>query len=168
MLKLNQSVFGFGTRSSIKPICLADRSFAARTGYQCVVTGWGRSEKGNIQHPFNTILSFSCQLSGSVTTDVLQKLDQPLVEWQKCARIWDGIGWPVTEKHICVGDLTSENGVCTGDSGGPVQCKLNNGEWAQLGITSWTASSCTAQGYAAVFTRVSAFRQWIEDKIENN
>ena len=79
---------------------------------------------------------------------MLQKLYQPLLNWRQCAAAWQGVGWPVTENHVCVGDLRSQKGVCSGDSGrrvmqsfdfqrfifdllphsgGPVQCRLDNG-----------------------------------------
>ena len=108
LIKLNQSV-DFKTNNHLKPICLADMKFIVRSGYHCVVSGWGKGEKG------------------SVVTDVLQKLDQPLLNYEQCAKAWEGIGWPVTNKHVCVGDLKSQQGVCSGDSGGPVQCRLANG-----------------------------------------
>lgn len=101
-------------------------------------------------------------------TDILQKLQQPLLDWQKCANAWKGIGWPITEKNVCVGDLTSQKGVCSGDSGGPVQCRLANGEWLQVGVTSWTTSACNIQGYAAVFTKVSSHLDWIRSKVDSN
>ncbi|KAI2801783.1 hypothetical protein BLOT_009600 [Blomia tropicalis] len=149
LIKLNQSV-DFKTNNHLKPICLADMKFIVRSGYHCVVSGWGKGEKG------------------SVVTDVLQKLDQPLLNYEQCAKAWEGIGWPVTNKHVCVGDLKSQQGVCSGDSGGPVQCRLANGEWMQVGVTSWTTNICTATGYAAVFTQVNAYLDWINKNIESN
>lgn len=101
-------------------------------------------------------------------TDVLQKLTQPLLDSNQCARVWAGVGWPVTANHVCVGDLKTPKGVCNGDSGGPVQCRLNNGEWTQVGVTSWTTRTCIAPGYAAVFTRVSSYRDWIANQIRRN
>lgn len=99
LLKLEKSVDFKGADRHLKPVCLADSSFTVRTGQQATVVGWGKGDKG------------------PRVTDVLQKLQQPLLDWQKCANAWKGIGWPVTEKNVCVGDLTSQKGVCSGDSG---------------------------------------------------
>ena len=100
LLKLEKKVDLTGADRHLKPVCLADAAtFTVRTGQQATVVGWGKGDKG------------------PRTTDVLQKLQQPLLDWQKCANAWKGIGWPVTEKNVCVGDLTSQKGVCSGDSG---------------------------------------------------
>lgn len=113
----------------------------------------------------NPTLSGPHFLSGPRLTDVLQKLSQPLLDWRQCANAWKGVGWPVTEKNVCIGDLRSPIGVCSGDSGGPIQCRLNNGEWLQVGVTSWTTSVCNAPGYAAVFTQVSSHLDWVRNKV---
>ncbi|OTF79175.1 Group 3 mite allergen-like protein (serine protease), partial [Euroglyphus maynei] len=108
----------------LSPICLAKWNDIPKKNYVCVVTGWGRSKNGHI------------------VTDVLQKLPQPIHNYQSCKKIWKDVGWPITRHHICVGDLKGGKGVCNGDSGGPIQCRLKNGEWVQFGIASWTISDC--------------------------
>lgn len=149
LLKLEKSLDFKGADKHLKPVCLADSSFVVRTGMPAFVVGWGKGDKG------------------PRTTDILQKLQQPLLDYQKCADAWKGIGWPVTEKNVCVGDLTSQKGVCSGDSGGPAQVRLATGDWLQVGITSWTTSACNIQGYAAVFTKVSSHIDWIREKVNS-
>ena len=71
----------------------------------------------------------------------------------------------VTEKQICVHDDTppegSRPGACSGDSGGPMMC--GSGHNVLAGITSWVIkdyNECRGN-YPSVFTRVSAYRDWI-------
>ena len=67
----------------------------------------------------------------------------------------------VTEKMICVHEDTPPEGsrpsICFGDSGGPMMCGSEHNILA--GITSWGAD-CSGN-YPSVFTRVSAYRDWI-------
>lgn len=46
LIKLERPVDLQGRDSHIKPVCLADQSFVIRTGLQCVVSGYGRGDKG--------------------------------------------------------------------------------------------------------------------------
>ena len=43
-----------------------------------------------------------------------------------------------------------------GDSGGPLYV-----DGQIVGITSWSANGCAAQGFPGVFTRVASYRDWI-------
>ncbi|CAJ0957786.1 unnamed protein product [Ranitomeya imitator] len=56
-----------------------------------------------------------------------------------------------------------------GDSGGPLNCQASNGSWEVHGIVSFGSGiSCNYEKKPTVFTRVSAFLDWINDKIVNN
>jgi hypothetical protein len=57
------------------------------------------------------------------------------------------------------GDLNMA-GVCPGDSGGPLLIRVSGG-WELAGITSWGWIPCWSFGYPGVFTRVSAFGDWV-------
>ena len=150
LLELERPVALEGSESHIKPICLPPANFKVREGFNCVATGWGKGQ------------------NGPVVTDILQKIKQPLLDSKRCKEAWGDIGWPISEKQLCLGDLKSEVGVCSGDSGGPINCALPGGGWMQVGVTSWTTNTCTYPGYAAVFTRVSAYIDWIQDTIAKN
>lgn len=51
-----------------------------------------------------------------------------------------------------------------GDSGGPLNCQAENGDWEVHGIASFvSALGCNAAKKPTVFTRVSAFEDWIEE-----
>lgn len=51
-----------------------------------------------------------------------------------------------------------------GDSGGPLVAKVCDNKWAVVGIVSYGVG-CATPGFAGVYTRVSAYAQWITEKI---
>nr|AYV99573.1 venom polypeptide [Dolopus genitalis] len=63
-------------------------------------------------------------------------------------------------KEICV-DGSDAKSVCGGDSGGPLVMEDANGERTLIGLTSFGSRHGCSKGFPTVFTRVSAFRDWI-------
>ena len=45
---------------------------------------------------------------------------------------------------------------CAGDSGGPLLCENDRGDWTLYGITSW-GLGCGAEKYPGVYTSVKGF-----------
>uniref|UniRef100_A0A4W4E375 Peptidase S1 domain-containing protein n=1 Tax=Electrophorus electricus TaxID=8005 RepID=A0A4W4E375_ELEEL len=93
--------------------------------------------------------------------DKLQQALLPVVEQSVCSQSdW----WGVTVKPTMVcagGDIRSS---CNGDSGGPLNCKGSDGRWYLQGITSFVSSrTCNELKKPTVFTRVSAFNDWLEE-----
>ncbi|KAB0797802.1 hypothetical protein PPYR_08795 [Photinus pyralis] len=88
----------------------------------------------------------------------LQYLDVVTVSVAKCRGMWDAAGWEylaIDDTQVCT--LTrSGQGACKGDSGGPLVTRSG----VQIGIASM-ANPC-ALGTPDVFTRVSAYADWIE------
>ncbi|OWF53441.1 Transmembrane protease serine 2 [Mizuhopecten yessoensis] len=103
----------------------------------CTATGWG-----------TTYL-------GGQTTRYLEEIDLPIIANSQCRYI---MGNAVTSSNICAG-YTRGHGVCKGDSGGPLICKVNN-HWTLAGITSW-GYGCAEAHTPGVYTRASAFLDWI-------
>ncbi|KAK8773297.1 hypothetical protein V5799_012158 [Amblyomma americanum] len=57
-------------------------------------------------------------------------------------------------------------GPCTGDSGGPLATKMNNGRFVQVGIVSMGgANNCGSQ--PNVYTRVDVLMPWIQEEINS-
>lgn len=57
---------------------------------------------------------------------------------------------------------------CKGDSGGPLMTTdSSNGTpyWYMVGVVSFGASPCGLEGYPGVYTRVSAYMDWIEARL---
>jgi len=128
-------------------------------------TGWGRVKWNKVD--------------GS---DILQEVQLPIVSNEECQRnystkirLWD--------KQMCAGGMVDEDS-CGGDSGGPlvlpvpmkVLVQNRNGspgakeklrpKYFQLGITSFGPTHCGIGGLPAVYTKISAYKDWILDNIE--
>ncbi|XP_048511334.1 trypsin 3A1-like [Athalia rosae] len=125
--------------STTFPIPVAKKTDIFFSGVLVTVTGWGKlSQFGN----------------GS---KILQKVEIPLVSWKECAKAYEE--HPITERMICAGVLNAGGkDACQGDSGGPLAL---NGKL--IGIVSW-GFGCAHPSYPGVYTRVTAFREWIETK----
>ncbi|CAH2100317.1 unnamed protein product [Euphydryas editha] len=121
----------------VKPIKMPDEDTLG--GADLILTGWGR-----LSYP------------GSLP-DKLQTINLTALSVDDCQKIYSGVVSPsVQETQIC--SLTKRGeGACHGDSGGP----LVEGDRV-VGIVSW-GMPC-AKGYPDVYTRVFAFKNWIEEK----
>ncbi|KAM6142233.1 elastase-1-like [Phoenicopterus ruber ruber] len=117
-------------------------------GYPCYITGWG-------------VVS----VSGS-STDTLQEVMLPVVDHEICSQNdWWGSQAKVT--MICAGGDGVRSG-CSGDSGGPLNCYKDN-KWQVHGIVSFgLVPYCNTYQKPTVFTRVSAYVDWIYSTAVNN
>ncbi|GFO48526.1 serine protease [Plakobranchus ocellatus] len=111
----------------------------------CVVTGWGNDHTGNSQRH-------------------LQKVSIPVQSNAKCNEWLEG-EW-VTSNMMCAGFEEGGKGSCFGDSGGPLVCK-KNGVWKLAGIVSGSVYfSCANPNKPGIYTRVSSYLDWIDEKIQ--
>ncbi|XP_011873943.1 PREDICTED: chymotrypsin-1-like [Vollenhovia emeryi] len=108
----------------------------APAGSACTLSGWGRT-------------SF-----GGIVPNNLQEIELSVYSQAKCKQTH----WNVQSSHICTLTKVGE-GACHGDSGGPLVAK-----GVQIGIVSF-GRPC-ALGAPDVFTRVSAFEDWIQKHVE--
>ncbi|XP_031516400.1 chymotrypsin-C-like [Papio anubis] len=129
---------------TIQVACLPEKDSLLPNDYPCYVTGWGR-----------------LWTNGPIADELQQGL-QRVVDHATCSRI-DWWGFMVTETMVCAGG----DGIisaCSGDSGGPLNCQLENGSWEVFGIVSFGSP----WGYntfkkPVVYTRVSAYIDWINE-----
>ncbi|XP_048206239.1 chymotrypsin-like elastase family member 2A [Perognathus longimembris pacificus] len=117
--------------------------------YPCYVTGWGRLQ------------------TGGASPDILQQGRLLVVDFATCSKSsWWGSAVKTT--MICAGG----DGVissCNGDSGGPLNCQADNGQWQVHGIVSFGSTlGCNYPRKPSVFTRVSNYIGWINSAIANN
>ncbi|XP_006266046.1 chymotrypsin-C-like [Alligator mississippiensis] len=126
---------------TIQPACLPPAGELLPQGFPCYVTGWGR-----------------LWTNGPISDD-LQQAVLPIVDYATCSQpAWWGS--MVRKTMVCAGGdgVTS---ACNGDSGGPLNC--HHGDvWQVFGIVSFgSAEGCNTLNKPTVFTRVSAYIDWI-------
>ncbi|XP_025929829.1 chymotrypsin-C [Apteryx rowi] len=133
---------------SIQAACLPPSGLLLPQGYPCYVTGWGRIR------------------TNGPLADVLQQALLPVVDEATCTQS-DWWGSLVKSTMVCAGGDGIVSG-CNGDSGGPLNCQ-RDGLWEVDGIVSFGSSlGCNTLRKPTVFTRVSAYIDWINEKISNN
>lgn len=125
----------------IKAACMPTRGMEFTGNGDCWISGWGNTENG--------------------TPDVLQEKKVDVHTNSDCSNAW---GSSIINSQICVGNGYA---ACNGDSGGPLSCRVG-GKWYVAGATSWGRSGCQTSGYPSVYSRVSEFRDWIDDTIMSN
>lgn len=111
-----------------------------------------------------------CMASGFGVTDVgypsesqfLKVVHLPLINSHECNEIYE---WELGEDMICAGYEDGGKGVCWGDVGGPLACRIQ-GNWTLVGLTSWWFGDCANDRFPGVFARVSYFSTWITKHID--
>ncbi|XP_036901066.1 chymotrypsin-C isoform X2 [Sturnira hondurensis] len=132
---------------TIQVACLPKEGSVMSQNYPCYVTGWGR-----------------LSTNGPIAEELQQGL-QPVVDHATCTqKDW----WSVLVKDtmVCAGGdgITS---ACKGDSGGPLNCQAENDSWEVRGIVSFGSGlGCNTLKKPTVYTRVSAYIQWIKEKMQ--
>jgi secreted trypsin-like serine protease len=110
------------------------------------VTGWGLTEKGQVS---NELRMAQVSLVGNPTCNAV-----------------DSYNGEIGPGMMCAG--RKEGGVdsCSGDSGGPLVWKSSNGP-ILVGVVSF-GDGCAKKLKFGVYTRVSAYREWITSTMAAN
>ncbi|XP_043917901.1 chymotrypsin-like elastase family member 2A isoform X1 [Protopterus annectens] len=133
----------------IQPACLPPSGAILPHDFQSYVTGWGRL------------------WSNGPIADILQQALLPVVDYATCTKN-DWWGSNVRDTMICAGGDGVVSG-CNGDSGGPLNAQGSGDAWEVHGIVSFGSSmGCNYIRKPTVFTRVSAYIDWINEKIASN
>ncbi|KAH8266161.1 hypothetical protein KR038_007467, partial [Drosophila bunnanda] len=112
-------------------------------GQEAMVSGWGLTNDHAIAQPL-----------------FLKYANVNVISNAACNSAYPGF---IKPSHLCTA-TTSGQGTCFGDSGGPLTVDDGSMERIQIGIVSFGSSKgCTAAPSA--YTRVTAFRQWIENNM---
>ncbi|MEO1483089.1 MAG: serine protease [Myxococcota bacterium] len=113
---------------------MASSSTDASIGETVLISGFGRTESGS-------------------SSNVLLSADTNVISTTECRRWFPS----VDSTQICIlDDAGVQQNACNGDSGGP----LFRTNATQVGLTSFGRTGCPVTA-PAVYTRISAFRSWI-------
>ncbi|MGE0285360.1 MAG: trypsin-like serine protease [Bradyrhizobium sp.] len=91
--------------------------------------------------------------------DRLQQADLPIIDCKQAPKAWHS---SMDRRNLCTYIHDETRSSCQGDSGGPLVAKREDGSFAQIGVVSYGGSPCNRN--PSVFSRVSAFKDWIEAK----
>ena len=78
-----------------------------------------------------------------------------------CAAIYGIIIW---EGTMCIDPIKDGvgTGVCSGDSGGPLNYRQADNSYLQIGVTSFVSSGGCEDKLPHGFTRMTSFLGWVE------
>ncbi|XP_060598304.1 chymotrypsinogen A-like [Ruditapes philippinarum] len=114
----------------------------------CIVSGWGTTYYDPTGH--------------AKVTDQLEYINLRTISNAECSYYMGASS--VRSTNICAGvTQTGGKGPCLGDSGGPLICK-RDGVWKLAGVVSW-GTGCGEARKPGVYTRVTQFLSWIENKM---
>ncbi|KAI9034159.1 trypsin-like cysteine/serine peptidase domain-containing protein, partial [Hyaloraphidium curvatum] len=108
-------------------------------------------------------IGFGTTSSGGSTSDSLLEVDLPYLTPAECRNAGYADGSADYATGMCAGRGDGRD-TCQGDSGGPLFATVN-GQFVQVGITSWGNGCATAAG---VYSRVSALAAWIDGQVAAN
>ncbi|XP_049851590.1 brachyurin-like [Schistocerca gregaria] len=128
----------------IRPVRLPSASQASETfaGWAAVINGWG--------YRFDGIQMISTYL---------QYAEMTIIENSECEETFPGA---ISNHHIC-SKASNEASPCPGDSGGPMLVQEEDGEWTEVGVTSFVSDEGCVFGYPAGYARVTTYLDWINE-----
>ncbi|NWR07279.1 PRS56 protease, partial [Paradoxornis webbianus] len=132
---------------TVSPVCLPSGPAEPSPGTACYIAGWGSLyEEGP-------------------AADVVMEAQVPLLSQETCR---GALGKDLlTSAMFCAGYLSGGIDSCQGDSGGPLACEdPTSHHFVLYGITSW-GDGCGEQGKPGVYTRVTAFTDWLSLQMDS-
>ncbi|VVC37370.1 Hypothetical protein CINCED_3A019456 [Cinara cedri] len=146
LLKLNDSVT---FTNLIRPICLPILSRIREStfvGQFPFVAGWGSTE-----------------FRGSSSSALLE-VQVPVRDNDDCKKLYANLSNVIDGRVLCAGEGDKDS--CQGDSGGPLMWPTPT-HYYLVGIVS-SGVRCAAKEFPGVYTRVSAFIEWIVNNMNNS
>jgi secreted trypsin-like serine protease len=129
-----------------------------------VTTGWGKT-RGTIRQGDQEIdvVTHKPVRPEDTLPDRLMQAELPLVATDECRADYSQLSASIDHRNLCAGVPQGDKSDCQGDSGGPIVVRDNSGQWVQIGIVSWGIAGCSVPGRPSVYTRVSAFGDWLRN-----
>lgn len=132
----------------VLPACLPEPELVLPDWTECEISGYGKDSE------------FAAVYSERVKRGYVRL-------WPKERCIPDVLsGRTITSNMLCAGDTRGLDDACKGDSGGPLVCR-NNDRMTLMGVISW-GDGCGQKDKPGVYTRVTNYIDWINDKIKAN
>jgi secreted trypsin-like serine protease len=110
-----------------------------------------------------TVSGWGAIYEGGPGSDILLWADLPVVADSECRSSYGNRFLP---GMVCAGKREGGVDSCQGDSGGPLTTKIAVAS-TLVGIVSW-GDGCARRLKYGLYTKVSAFRSWIDSIIQNN
>lgn len=144
LLKLNRP------ETTITPVTLA--SVSPSTGAALKVMGWGVTE-------YKDDASINAN-NKPADSSVLLAVDVKVIDGEQCKQNYSGVAAINSTLMLCAGSNVANKDACKGDSGGPL-FQTQSGRPIQVGVVSF-GEKCGVIKYPGVYTRVSVYKDWIE------
>ncbi|XP_051778188.1 mannan-binding lectin serine protease 1 isoform X1 [Erpetoichthys calabaricus] len=152
----------------IMPVCLptTDQSEAEPQPHALgLVAGWGLSNP-------NVSMDEATSSDFGTVSDVLQYVKLPVVMHTECKTSYESRSgsYNITNNMFCAGYYEGGKDTCLGDSGGAfVMEDPQTKRWVAQGLVSWGGpEECGSQRVYGVYTKVSNYIRWLEDKLHKH
>ncbi|KAF2367938.1 Peptidase S1A nudel [Trinorchestia longiramus] len=142
----------------VRPVCLPHADKIWTIGQECAIAGWGFVKPR------------------THTVDKLQNAVVPISSLATCQQVYGIRRVPNTEQVLCAGLEAGGRDACSGDSGGPLMCRVchfrgnildcNRDNWTQDGIVSF-GKGCAEPHIPGVYTSVRYYLPWITSVLES-
>nr|CAD7264471.1 unnamed protein product [Timema shepardi] len=112
-------------------------------------------------------LTFELVCPDGPLPSVLQEVSVPVINNTVCETMYRSAGYieHIPEIFICAGWRKGGFDSCEGDSGGPMVIQRPDKRWLLAGVISW-GIGCAEPNQPGVYTRISEFRDWINQILQ--
>ena len=131
----------------VRPACLPSYDDVSNdfAGELTVATGWGKTS----------------DTSGGAESELRMAKDRKVITNAQCSGVF---GSTITDGHICIATGSEHTGVCSGDSGGPLNLPTETENvYKQIGVTSFVSGLGCESGFPDGYTRVTEYLDWIAE-----
>ncbi|MDM8565554.1 serine protease [Candidatus Halobeggiatoa sp. HSG11] len=120
----------------------------------------------NIDLEPEKLKKITSQIENALQPKNLQLVSLPIVSNELCKKSYSNID--VTDQMLCAGFAEGGKDSCEGDSGGPlVIWSPEHLRWVQVGIVSHGEKPCGLRDTYGIYTRVSAYTDFIKEHISD-